>query len=240
VAALRLPGRFGQETAVAVEHRTMTQGRALVTAAVAGGLLYLAGAIALGSPPDATDSGAKVVAWFSRHAHHARVYAWSAAFGTLAFAVVAALVRELLPAPHRAVFTIGAAAFVVENAVQAWVWAGLALHPARLQPDTARLALDIASYWGPLLTGATTTMIGAVTLLGLRGTPLIPRWLTVLGVIAFVEQAVETVTVFGTHGFIAPGGAMNVVLGAALSLIWLVGLVVWAAPRLPVRASFAS
>jgi hypothetical protein len=214
----------------------MTQGRSLVIAAVAGGLLYLVGAIALGSPPDATDSGARVVAWFANHEHNARVYAWSAALGTLAFAIVAALIRELLPAPQRTVFTIGAAAFVVENAVQAWIWAGLALHPAQLEPASARLALDIASFWGPLLTGATTAMIGAVTVLGLRATPLIPRWLTALGVIAFAEQTIETITVFGTHGFIAPGGAMNVVLGAALSLVWLVGLVVWAVPRLPPRA----
>jgi hypothetical protein len=219
-----------------VEFRRMSQGRALVAAAVAGGVLYLVGAIALGSPPDATDSGAKVVAWFADHGHGARVYAWSAAFGTLAFAVVAALARELLPAPHRTVFTIGATVFVVENAVQAWIWAGLALHPHGLAPGTARLALDIACFWGPLLTGATTTMIGAVTVLGLRAQPLIPRWLTAIGAIAFAEQAIETVTVFGTHGFIAPGGAMNVVLGAALTLVWFVALVVWAAPRLPARA----
>ena len=205
----------------------------MVAAAIAGGVLYLVGAVALGSPPDATDPGAKVVAWFADHEHSARLYAWTAALGTLAFAVVAGLVRELLPAPHRTVFTIGAAAFVVENAVQAWIWAGLALHPAQLQPATARLALDIASFWGPLLTGATTTMIAAVTVLGVRAEPLIPRWLTVVGAIAFAEQAIETITVFGTHGFIAPGGAMNVLLGAAISLIWLVGLVVWAAPRLP-------
>jgi hypothetical protein len=225
---------------LAVEHRRMTQGRALIAAAVVGGLLYLAGAVALGSPPDAAGSGAKVVAWFAGHEHGARVYAWSAAFGTLAFAVVAAFIRELLPAPHRAVFTIGAAAFVVENVIQAWIWGGLALHPHSLQPATARLALDIASFWGPLLTGATTTMIGAVTILGLGSRRVIPGWLTALGAIAFAEQAIETITVFGTHGFIAPGGAMNVVLGAAVTLIWLVGLVVWAAPRLPARASFAA
>jgi hypothetical protein len=29
---------------------------------------------------------------------------------------------------------------------------------------------------------------------------------------------------------------MNVVLGAALTLVWFVALVVWAAPRLPARA----
>ena len=50
--------------------------------------------------------------------------------------------------------------------------------------------------------------------------------------VAFAEQAVETITVFGTHGFTAPGGAMNTVLGAGLTAIWLAGLVVWAFQRL--------
>jgi hypothetical protein len=217
----------------------MTQGRALVAAAVAGGVLYLVGAIALGSPPDSTASGAKVAAWFADHEHAARLYAWTAAFGTLAFAVLTGLVRELLPAPHRTVFVLGAAAFVVETAVQAWIWAGLALHASDLQPATARLALDIASFWGPILTGATTAMIGAVTLFGMQSPAIVPRWLTAIGAIAFAEQAIETITVFGTHGFIAPGGGMNLILGAGLSLVWFVALVVWAAPRLPVHASLA-
>src|SRR5947209_16471419 len=121
---------------------------------------------------------------------------------------------------------LGAAAFIAETAIQAWFWAALALHP--LEPGAARLVLDVASLWGPLLTGATTTMIGAVTILGLRAQPVIPTWLTVLGAVAFVEQAVETITVFGTHGFTAPGGAMNLALGAGLTVLWLAGLVVWA------------
>jgi amidohydrolase len=105
-------------------------------------------------------------------------------------------------------------------------------------PDAARLALDVASFWGPVLTGATMAMIGAVTVLGLRARPLIPRWLTALGVIAFVEQAVETITVFGTDGFTAPGGDMNVLLGAGISALFLIGLTAWAVrrPGTPVAA----
>ena len=52
------------------------------------------------------------------------------------------------------------------------------------------------------------------------------------GTVAIDWNAVETITVFGTHGFTAPGGAMNAVLGAALTAIWLAGLVVWAFQRL--------
>jgi hypothetical protein len=210
----------------------VSQRRTLIVAAVAAGAFYLVGAIALGSPPEATDSPARVVAWFRDHHDAARLYAWTAAFGTLAFAVVAGVIRGTLPAPHGDVFLLGAAAFIVETGVHAWCWAALALHPGSLQPATARLVLDLASFWGPILTGATTTMIGAVTVLGLRADPLIPQWLTALGVIAFAEQAVETITVFGTHGFTAPGGEMNVLLGAALTAVWLGGLVIWAVLRL--------
>jgi len=206
--------------------------RTLVAAAIGAGVLYLVGAVALGSPPGATDSPGQVAAWFRDHHDAARLYAWTAALGTFAFAIAAGIIRGALPAPYRDVFLLGAAAFIAETAVQAWLWAALALHPSSLQPATARVGLDIASFWGPILTGATTTMIGAVTALGVRSRPLIPRWLTALGVIAFAEQAVETITVFGTHGLIAPGGDMNVLLGAGLTAIWLAGLVVWTAARL--------
>ena len=203
-----------------------------MVAGVAAGLLYLVGAVALGTPPHATDSGAQVQAWFRDHQHAVRVYAWTFTFGTLAFAVATALLRAALPSPHRDVFFAGAIAFIVETALQAWIWAGLALHPGTLSAATARTLLDVAIFWGPVLTGTTLTMIGAVTVLGFGARPLIPRWLLVLGVIAFVEQAVETITLFGTHGFIAPGGDMNVLLGAGLTAIWLAGLVVWGARRL--------
>jgi hypothetical protein len=59
-----------------------------------------------------------------------------------------------------------------------------------------------------------------VTLLALRGQAALPRWLGVFGAIAFVEQAIETVTISGSIGFTEPGGAMNLQLGAALTVGW--------------------
>jgi hypothetical protein len=214
----------------------VSQSRTLVVAAIAAGALYLVGAVALGSPPVATDSPDRVITWFRDHHDGARLYAWTVVLGTLAFAIVGGIVRNLLPRPVGDVFLLGVAAFIVESAVQAWCWAALALHPGSLQPATARVVLDLASFWGPVLTGATTTMIGAVTVLGLRARPMIPRWLTALGVLAFTEQLAETITVFGTHGFLAPGGGMNLLLGAGLTAVWLGGLVVWAALRLRATA----
>jgi hypothetical protein len=215
----------------------MTPARVLVAAAIAAGALYLAGAIALGSAPGASANPLVVAGWFRDHRNDARLYAWTATFGTLAFAVTAALIRGALPAPSRDIFLLGAAAFIVETAVQAWFWGGLALHPASLRPSTLRLGLDIASFWGPILTGATMTMIGSVSVLGLKRPSLIPRWLTAIGLLAFAEQAVETLTAFGRHGFVVPGGAMNLVLGASLTALWIGALVAWAARRLSSRSA---
>ena len=214
----------------------MTQARVLVAAAVLLGALYVAGAVALGTPPHVTDSPERIAQWFLDHRDGARLYAWTATFATVAVAILAAIIRGLLPAPHRDVFLLGAAAFVIETAVQAWFWAGIARDPASLDPATVRLGFSVLSFWGPILTGATMAMIGAVTVLGLRATPAIPRWLTVLGALAFLEQAIETITVFGTSGFTAPGGDMNLRLGALVTLVWIVGLVVWAAGELRERA----
>ena len=48
----------------------------------------------------------------------------------------------------------------------------------------------------------------------------------------FVEQGVETITVFGESGFIAPGGAMNLYLGGVLGMAWVIGVIVWSYQRL--------
>jgi hypothetical protein len=214
------------------EFATVTQSRALIVTSVLAGGLYIVGAIALGSPPTSTDSPDEVLAWFRDHGDAARLYAWTATFAALAFSVLAGIVRRLLPSPSRDIFMLGAAAFIIETAIQAWFWAALALHPDSLDPATARTLLDVATFWGPILTGATMTMMGAVTILGFGARPVIPKWLTRIGAIAFLEQAVETRTVFGTGGgFTSPGGDMNLLLGAGLTLIWLVALVVWAVGR---------
>src|SRR5687768_4654290 len=152
----------------------MSRRAALLTAGAVSGALYVVGFAALGSPPDVNDAPTKVLEWFREHDDAARTYAWSASLGMLAFAVMAALIRDLLPNPAGYVFMLGAAAFIIETTIQAWIWGALALHPNSLTPETARGLLDVALFWGPLLTGATCMMIGAVTVLGLGSQPLIP------------------------------------------------------------------
>jgi hypothetical protein len=188
------------------------------------GVLYGAGAIVLGSPPEAGDSGQQVVSWFQDHDAQVRTWAWLLTLSGPLVAVFAALVRDRLPAPHRDVFFFGAIAFAAETAIQAWIWAGMSWHADQLGPATARTLLDVASFWGPVLTSTTITMLAPVVLLALGGRAGLPRWLGVVSAVALAEQLVETITVFGKRGFIAPGGPMNIYLGAGLTAIALLGL----------------
>ncbi len=205
--------------------------RALVGAAVAATLLYVVSGVALGTPPGAADTGPQVVTWFREHHDGVRWSVWALTVLMPLLALVFALLCRLLPTPHREVFLIGAIAFLVTTAVQAWTWGGLALHVDQLEPATARTVLDVALFWGPVLTGATITMMGPVTWLALRGHAGLPRWLGVLGAVAIAEQALETVTVFGSTGFTEPGGAMNLQLGAGLVALWLLAFAVWGGVR---------
>jgi hypothetical protein len=156
---------------------------------------------------------------------------WLLTLSAPLFALVIARLREVLPAPHRDVFFVGAIGFVVMTAVQAWFWGGLALHADRLEPTAARTVLDVTLFWGPVLTGATMTMIAPVTVLAFGAGGELPRWLGVLGAVAFGEQAMETVTIFGTMGFTEPGGAMNLLLGAGLVAAWMLAFAIWTAVR---------
>jgi hypothetical protein len=219
------------ETFSVQDKLTRVGSRALLGAALAVLVLYGVGLIALGTPPSASDTGEQVVTWFRQHHAGARWSVWAATVSIPPFAVMFALLRRLLPAPHRDVFLIGAVTFVVTDGVQAWAWGGLVLHADRLQPPTARAVLDVAVFWGPVLTGATTTMIAPVTLLALRGHAKLPWWLGVLGAVAFAEQAIETITIFGSAGFTEPGGPMNLQLGAGLTAAWMLAFAVWGSLR---------
>ena len=211
----------------------MKQSRILLINILLTGAFYVASFVALGdSYPTINSSGDEIVDWFVTNGNSARVYAWTAAFVSLGLAVFGGQVSALLPQPHRYIFFAGVLGFAITAQVQAWFWAGLAFHPEGLEPATARTLFDIASYWGPLVNGSTTAMAAAVGALGLRASPVIPRWLTWISAIFFVEQALETITVFGQTGFIAPGGSMNVYLGGLIGFIWVAGVVRWAMSRL--------
>jgi apolipoprotein N-acyltransferase len=202
----------------------MKRSSLLLVVTVGFGVLYLAASIALGTTPDAGDNGQTVAAWFRDHDGNVRAWIWLLTLSAPLFATFAALVRERLPSPHRDVFFFGAIAFAAETAVQGWLWAGMAWHAGALQPATARTLLDVASYWGPVLTSTTMMMLAPVALLGLRDGETLPRWLGAVAAVALAEQLIETITIFGRHGFIAPGGPMNIYLGAGLTALSLLSL----------------
>ena len=206
----------------------MKPSRILLVNILATGAFYVGSFVALGSDfPTINSSGQEVVDWFSAHGTNARIYAWTAAFTSLGLAIFAGQVAALLPQPHRYIFLAGVLGSALTAQVQAWIWAGLAFHPD-LDPSAARTIFAIACFWGPLLNGSTTTMAVAFIPLGLGRAPIIPGWLTWLSIAFFVEQAIETITVFGQSGFIAPGGAMNVYLGERSDLP---GWAEWSAGR---------
>jgi hypothetical protein len=200
----------------------------LLVAGIGWIVFYSASFTALGSSvPTIESSGQEIVDWFTSNPTNAQIYAWTAAFAALALTVFGGMVAALLPKPHRYIFFGGILTWVVTGQVQAWFWAGLALHPVGLDPATARVLFDIPQYWGPIVNGATMAMAVAFIPLGFGASRLIPRWLAWLSVVFFVEQGIETITVFGESGFIAPGGAMNLYLGGIVGMAWVIGVLVW-------------
>ena len=200
---------------------------------IATAAFYVSSFVALGNAvPTVDSSGQDVVQWFTDHGQNARIYAWTSAFISLGLAVFGGQVASLLPKPNRYIFLIGIIGCAVTVQVQGWFWAGMAFRPQELDPAVARTLFDIPTFWGPLINGSMATMALAVAALGFGRSPVIPRWLTGLSVIFMLEQLVETVTVFGQSGFIAPGGAMNVYLGGALGFLWVAGVVHWASGRM--------
>ncbi|MCB0828575.1 MAG: hypothetical protein KDB62_07190 [Solirubrobacterales bacterium] len=211
----------------------MKASRILLISVVSWIVLYVAGFVALGgSVPTVESSADEVVEWFADNAGRAQAYAWTSAFVSLVLVVFGAQIATLLPRPHRYIFFGGVLGWAITGQVQAWFWAGLALHADGLDPATARTIFDIPAYWGPIINGSTMTMAAAVAAVGFGASRLIPGWLTWLSVVFFVEQAIETVTVFGESGFIAPGGTMNVYLGGVIGIAWVIGVLYWGMKRL--------
>lgn len=205
----------------------------LLFTTLATGTLYVQSFVALGhGHPTIETSGQDVVAWFSENGGRARTYAWLSALVSLGYTVLGGLMTGLLPRPHRYIFLGGVLGFAITAQVQAWFWAGLAFHPQDIDPGAARALLDIPTFWGPAVNASMVAMAAPIAVLGIGSTPLVPKWLTLIAAVFGIEQAIETVTIFGQSGFIAPGGPMNVYLGGTLGFMFVLGLLAWAFPRI--------
>lgn len=196
--------------------------RATLWCGVAFGVLYVVAFGFLGAPPVADAPAATVHAWLADHHERVRTFAWLIVIGLPFFCAASAGVRQRLPEGLRDVYFAGAVAFVVETALQCWLWGALVFDPDPGSSSTT--VFHAALFWGPVLTSATLAMLVPLAIAGLRGRW--PTWVGALALIAAVEQAAETTTVFGHHGFMAPGGGMNVYLGAGLTALALLGAVV--------------
>ena len=197
------------------------------------GAIYVFSFVALGgSVPTIESTGAEVIAWFTDNSTNAKVYAWASAFVSLGLMIFAGQVSALLPRPHRYVFFAGVLGFALTAQIQAWIWAGLAYDQTGLTEGAARVIFAISAFWGPMVNASTAAMALAVAALGFGEHDVVPKWLAWLSILFGLEQVIETVTVFGVSGFIAPGGTMNVYLGGLLGFVWVGGVVRWSMHRL--------
>lgn len=186
-----------------------------MAAAVAFAVLSVFAVVVVPLGPGVERPGSEVVEHIGAHAGMIRLQALLTALAMLAVVVVIGYARDRLDGPAGYVFTVGAAVLIAQVGVQVWFSAGLSLHPASLEPATARALADITSMWGPLLSVAAILIAAPVVWAGRQGR--FPRWMAVIAAVFLVQQFVALLTIIGPVGsFIAPGGPMTVFGGGAL------------------------
>ncbi|GAC1305484.1 MAG: hypothetical protein NVSMB16_01030 [Acidimicrobiales bacterium] len=175
-------------------------------------------------PPSVAASGEKVVSYYHQHSGGLRLSVWLLTIAGLPFVPVVALLRRRLVGISRDVMFFGAIGLGVQTTTWSWFIAGMALHPDVLDPRIARTLTDIAAFYGPTLTASTLLFVAPIGLAAWSGRSAFPKWLAPITAVFVVEQAIETLTIFGRRGFMAPAGGMNFILGAGLFLIWFVAV----------------
>ena len=191
-------------------------------AAIAYVAVLFAGLFVIPAAPEVSASGVRLVRYFQDHANGVRTVTWLSAWSMVPLVLLVASLRSRLAGIGRDVMLLGAAGLVTSTIVWSWINAGLALHPDTLDPHVARTAADIGAYFGPVLTVSIILLIVAIGIAAWRGESGLPRWLAWFTLVFAVEQSIESITVFGKRGFIAPGGPMNFTLGAGLFLVWVI------------------
>ena len=194
-----------------------------MVAAIAFAVLAVFAVVVVPLGPGIERPGSEVVEHIGAHAGMIRLQALLTALAMLAAVVIIGYARDRLDGPAGYIFTVGGAVLIAQVGIQVWFSAGLALHPATLEPATARVLADISSMWGPLLTVAAILIGGPVVWAGRHGR--FPRWMALIAAVFVVEQFVELLTIIGPVGsFIAPGGPMTVFGGGALFGIFFFAL----------------
>lgn len=218
----------------------MRSSRVLLIAILVTAAMYIGSFAVLGdSFPSINSTGEEVIAWFSANATAARTYAWCGAFISLGLFIVGGQVAALLPRTHAYIFLGGMLGWAITAQVQAWFWAGLALAPSELTPGAARVIFDIPAFWGPLVNASSAAMAAPLVMLGLGNSSIVPRWVGWLSLVFMLEQSIETITVFGQTGFLAPGGTMNLYVGGVIGFAWFGGVIRCPMKELGVRSTEA-
>jgi len=215
--------------------------RVPLTAAVAFAVLSVFAVVVVPLGPGIERPGSEVVEYIGAHAGMIRLQALLTALALLATAVIVGYARDRLDGPAGHIFTVGAAVLIAQVGLQVWFSAGLALHPATLEPATVRALADIMAMWGSLLTVAAILLAGPVVWAGRRGR--FPRWMTVIAAVFVVEQFVGLLTIIGPVGsFIAPGGPLAIFGGGVLFGVFFfaLGLAVGVPDGQPVQETASS
>jgi hypothetical protein len=197
--------------------------RTPMMAGIAFAVLYAVALVAIPRLPGIDRPGSDIVAHVTEYAGAMRAQALLLAFGSLALVMLLGYARQRLTGPPGYVFTIGAAALLVQVFIATWFTAGLALHPGQLGSATARTVADVVSMWAPMLT--ITHIMMAIPILLAANAGQFPRWLGIMAAVFAVEQLIETITIIGPPGsFISPGGPMNTYLGGPLFILFFLAL----------------
>ena len=192
-----------------------------LVAAVSYVVILVIGLFVAPASPGVGASGARLVLFYQAHAGGVRFITWLSAVSLIPLALLLAHLRSRLHGAARDVNLFGAVGLISSTIVWSWFGAGLALHANTLTPNTARALADVSSYFGPILTVSIVLLIAPIGVAAWHRESGLPRWLAWVTLMFAAEQTIETITIFGRHGFIAPGGPMNFELGATLFLIWI-------------------
>jgi hypothetical protein len=195
-----------------------------LAAAIVYVIATMAAVFAVPNAPDVSASGAALVRYYRDNADTLRTATWLLTWAIVPFVILMAHVRTFLSGLSRDVMLISVTVFAATGTVWTWFNAGLALHAATLDADVTRTVVDVGRYFGPVLTVADVLLAGSIGLAAWRGDGGLPRWLAYVSAAFVLEQAIETITVLGKSGFIAPGGDMNFQLGAGMFVVWLVAV----------------
>lgn len=197
--------------------------RVPLAGAIAFAVLSVFAVVVVPLGPGVDRPGSELVDHITAHAGMIRLQVLLTALALLAAVVVIGFARDRLDGPAGYIFTVGAAVLIAQTGVRMWISAGLALHPAALDPATVRTVADIASMWGPVLTVAAVLMAGPVVWAARLGR--FPRWMALVAAVFLVEQFVALLTIIGPIGsFIAPAGPMDVFGGGTLFGVFLFAL----------------